>query len=246
MREFRNDSGRDFGSLSMCSRRSLMIKLAHRQHDDKPVAMVDLRPSADGTGLHLAKVGVKAAEAPETGRLLQVEYGVELPPELLAEFAAGVAADWPVGSDQAAAERIWDMFEREYLLREPVSALLVRCTVQRADISRADPWIALFNIRQSIGSAPENPALVVSGVLAAMGLEVSILSRHSQMLETSGLTIAYVKCLAGLPAWGVGIGGDLAAAALKAVLSAVNRAADCRSQEPSGTVAREAGYHQRV
>ena len=160
--------------------------------------------------------------AHEAGQLMLAEYGVEPPPELLAEFAAEGAARWRAGSGTAA--RIWDLFEREYLLREPVSALLIRCTAQRTDISRADPWIALFNIRQSIGTGQENPALVVSGFLTAMGLEVSILSRHSQVLETSGLTIAYVKCLAGLPAWGVGMGGDLAAASLKAVLSAVNRA----------------------
>ena len=153
------------------------------------------------------------------------EYGVEPPLDLLAEFAAGIGASWRARSDKAAAERIWDMFENKYLIREPVSALLVRCTTQGADASRADPWIALFNIRQSIGTRQENPALVVSGFLTAMGLDVSVLSMHSQVLETSGLTIAYVKCLAGLPAWGVGIGGDLTAASLKAVLSAVNRAA---------------------
>jgi 2-isopropylmalate synthase len=175
------------------------------------------------TELALAETGLKAAEACGACRLKLAEYGIEPPPELLAEFAARGAAGWRADLARMAAEEIWEAFEREYLLREPVSALLIRCTTRHADMSRADPWIALFNIRQSIGTEQQNAALVVSGFLTAMGLDVSILRRHSQVMETSGLTITYVECLAGLPAWGVGMGGDLASASVKAVLSAVNR-----------------------
>lgn len=203
-----------------------MTESAHRLRADEPLATEASRPSVDKADRRLAAVGLTTAEVPDPGRLLLVVYGVEPPLELLAEFAAGVRASWLARPDKAAAEQLWDMFECEYLIREPVSALLVRCTTQRADVTRADPWIALFNIRQSIGAGQENPALAVSGFLTAMGLDVSVLSKHSQVL-TSGLTIAYVKCLAGLPAWGVGIGSDLTAASLKAVLSAVNRAGYC-------------------
>jgi hypothetical protein len=127
------------------------------------------------------------------------------------------------------------------LLREPVSGLLVRCTARRGDLNQADPWIALFNIRQSIATRQENPALVVSGFLTAMGMDVNVLSRHSQVLETDGLTIAYVKCMAGLPAWGVGMGGDLASASLKAVLSAVNRAGLLTAGHRNQEAERESG-----
>jgi 2-isopropylmalate synthase len=181
-------------------------------------------PSAHDADPHIGDVGLTTAEAREAGRVILAEYGIEPPPDLLTEFAARSAAAWRADSDKSAAERLWETFEREYLLREPVSALLIRCTAPRADISQSDPWIALFNIRQSIGTARENPALVVSGFLTSMGVDVSVLRRHAQVLGTNGLTIAYVKCLAGLPAWGVGMGGDLASASLKAVLSAVNRA----------------------
>jgi hypothetical protein len=218
-----------------------MTELAHHLRADKPTAMGGPRPSADEAGRRLAEVGLNAGEACEAGRLILAEYGVEPPPELLAEFTIGLGTGRRIGSGKAAAERIWELFEREYLLREPVSALLIRCTARRAGISRADPWIALFNIRQSIGNGGENSALVISGFLTAMGLDVSIVSKHSQVLETSGLTIAYVKCLAGPPAWGVGIGGDLAAASLKAVLSAVNRARVLTSDHLSREAVRDSG-----
>jgi 2-isopropylmalate synthase len=199
-----------------------MTELARRLRADRQAATGSPCRSAGEAGRRLAADGPTAAEAPDPGRLL-LEFGVRPPPELLAEFAAGVGASWRACPDHVAAEQLWDMFERQYLIRESASVLLVRCT-QRADRCRTDPWIALFNIRQSVGMGQESPALAVSGFLTAMGLDVTVLSRHSQTLETSGLTIAYVKCLAGFPAWGVGIGGDLSAASLKAVLSAVNRA----------------------
>ena len=206
--------------------------------------------SAHKAELRPTDVDVTAAEARKASRLILAEYGVEPPLELLIEFAAICQADWQADSDKTAVERVWELFEREYLLCEPVSALLMRCTGPRADISYADPWIALFNIRQSIGTGRENPALVVSGFLTAMGVDVSILSRHSQMLGTNGLTIAYVKCLAGLPAWGVGIGGDLATASLKAVLSAVNRAgmptAGHSGLEPRRKAARRPARHRQA
>ena len=227
-----------------------MTELAHPPRTDKPVAVGGPRPSAHEAGLRPAEAGLKGAEAREARRLELAEYGVEPPPELLAEFTAGGEAGWRADSDKTAAERTWDAFEREYLLREPVSALLIRCTTGRADMGRADPWIALFNIRQSIGTGQENPALVVSGFLTAMGLDVSILSKHSRVMEPSGLTIAYIKCLAGHPAWGVGMGGDLASASLKAVLSAANRsallAAGNRGGEQRGSVTKEAARQQRA
>jgi 2-isopropylmalate synthase len=225
-----------------------MTELAHPLRAGKSEAAGGPQPSAHDAGLRLAEASLKVPEACGACRLMLAEYGFEPPPELLAEFAAGGKAGWRTDLGKTAAEQIRDAFEHEYLLREPVSALLIRCTTLRADMSRADPWIALFNIRQSIGTGQENAALVVSGFLTAMGLDVSIISRHSQVMETSGLTIAYVKCLAGLPAWGVGMGGDLASASLKAVLSAVNRAgmlaAGRRGGERRGSVPREAARHQ--
>src|ERR1700678_964243 len=129
-----------------------MTELAHPPRTDKPVAVGGPRPSAHEAGLRPAEAGLKGAEAREARRLELAEYGVEPPPELLAEFTAGGEAGRRADSDKSAAERRWDAFEREYLLREPVSALLIRCTTGRADMGGADPWIALFSIRQSIGT----------------------------------------------------------------------------------------------
>jgi 2-isopropylmalate synthase len=160
----------------------------------------------------------------DVGRVMEAVHGLDLPAGLRGEFAEVVQACTDAVGSELSADQMWDTFEREYLLRVPASALLVRCSARRANMSPADPWIAMFGIRQSIRTAHDNPALVVAGTLAAMGLDVTILSRYSQVQGTSGLTVVYVQCVAGFPAWGVGLGGDLTAACLKAVLSAVNRA----------------------
>jgi isopropylmalate/homocitrate/citramalate synthase len=166
----------------------------------------------------------------KVGRIMQAEYGLDLPAGLRTEFA-GIVQTWAdTSGDEASADRMRDLFELEYMIREPASALLMRCSTRSPGLSPADPWIALFKIRQSIRTAEENPALVVDGVLSAMGLEVTILRRHSQLLQNSGLIAVYVHCMAGGKAWGVGIGSDPIAASLKAVLSAVNRADARRSR----------------
>ena len=82
------------------------------------VAMDGMRSSAGVVGPRLAEVGLNTADACKAGSLLLLEYGVEPPPELLGEFAAVIGTGWRVGSDTAAAEQIWDMFEREYLLAQ--------------------------------------------------------------------------------------------------------------------------------
>jgi 2-isopropylmalate synthase len=154
---------------------------------------------------------------------------ISLPPGLRAEFEGIVQARADSCASEVSAAEIWEMFEREYLLREPASALLTRCS-SRAHPRTADPWVTLFNIRQSIGTTQDNAALVVAGTLTAMGLDVTILSRYSEVLEASGLTAVYVQCLTGFPVWGAGLGGDLTTASLKAVLSAVSRAELKRQQ----------------
>jgi 2-isopropylmalate synthase len=170
-----------------------------------------------------------AATAAATQRFDGCLPGLDLPPGLRAEFAALVQARADAGAGEMSAVEMWDMFEREYLLREPASALLIRCSA-RPHARPADPWMTLFNIRQSIGIGEDNATLVVAGTLTALGLDAAVLRRYSQMLEASGLIAVYVECLSGFRVWGAGLGGDLTGASLKAVLSAVSRAELKRAQ----------------
>jgi 2-isopropylmalate synthase len=160
----------------------------------------------------------------DVDRIMRAEHGLDLPAGLRAEFAGIVRAFADASGHAVSADQMRDMFELEYMVREPASALLMRCSARCADLSPADPWFTLFKLRQSIRATEDNAVLIVAGTLAAMGLDVIVLSRYSQLLQGSNLTAVYVHCVAGVQAWGVGIGGDLTAASLKAVLSAVNRA----------------------
>lgn len=194
-------------------------------------------PAGDKAGLYElpAQAGCEEIETPcpLTGldhllaiRIGQVmaKHGLDLPSGLRAEFARILLAGAASATEQIPADQLSDAFGREYMVREPGSALLLRCTVGRPRLSPADPWITLFDIRQSMCVTEANPALVVAATMTALGFDVTILSRHYHQLEPGGLFIVYAECLAGCRAWGAGIGGDLTSALLKAVLSSVCRA----------------------
>ena len=172
-----------------------------------------------GTGHRLMPAG----EATRIGQAM-ARHGLHLPSGLRAEFAQILLAGASPASRPLPADQLSGAFDREYMVREPGSALLLRCTAGRRRLRPADPWITLFDIRQSMCVTQDNPALVVAATLTALGLDVTILSRHSHRLEPGGLLIVYAECLAGCRAWGAGIGGDLTSALLKAALSSVCRA----------------------
>src|SRR5579859_4741537 len=148
-------------------------------------------------------IAAAAGPSAEIAHVMRAEHGLDLPAGLQAEFAGMVRACAELSGNPVSADQMWDMFEREYLLREPASALLMRCSTRYSNLSPADPWIALFKIRHTIRAAEDNPLLIVAGTLAAMGLDVVILSRYSQLVESTDLTVVYAHCVVGSPVWGV-------------------------------------------
>jgi 2-isopropylmalate synthase len=165
---------------------------------------------------------------------MQAESGLRLPPGLRAEFCKIIRSRAPGRRDTGLRDR----FEDEYLLREPLSALLIRFTTGHAHCSIADPWIGLYQMRQAIAGLEAHPGEAFAEYLTAMGAPITILDEHSQLIDGTAETAVYLKCLAGPTVWGVGIASEFATATLKAVLSAANRAnleSDSRSRPyPAG------------
>jgi 2-isopropylmalate synthase len=161
---------------------------------------------------------VTVREHLDVGLIMQDTYGLRLPTELRAEFGGVIEGR----ADSAA--RIRDLFDEEYLLREPASALLIRCAARRTHCGLSDPWIGLYMMRQFIDGPEKDPSSALARTLTARGVPVSVLGRYSHTIEASGEAAVYLHCLAGSRAWGVGIARESGAATLKALLSAVNRA----------------------
>jgi 2-isopropylmalate synthase len=194
------------------------------QASEIPQPIVSGDSGCTGRGRAAVSVAGYQSVAASVGSIMKAEHGLSLPPELQIEFSKAVQGCPDIDRNAICAEQIWDIFNAEYLLRELASALLIRCTARRADMSLADPWIGLYMIRQSIHRPEDDPSSAFAETLTAMGVRVNILDRYAQLVETSGQTAVYLRCMVSSPVWGVGIAGDVATATLKALLSAVNRA----------------------
>ncbi len=162
--------------------------------------------------------------------LLESEFGIELPKDLQREFGplANDAVD--LLGREVTGEELRDMFFREYIERTAPWALVH---------FHADGIDGVFNCR---ASAQRDGAMVKltgqgNGPIAAFvhalheagtaRFEVADFKQHALSAGTEASAIAYIqiKLPDGHTKWGAGVDTNIELASIKAVLSAVNRAA---------------------
>ena len=162
--------------------------------------------------------------------LLESEFGIELPKDMQREFG-------PLANDEV------DRLGRE------VSAAELRGMFWREYVERTEPWElvhfhadgvdGVFHCRASVHRAGVEVKLAGEGngpiaafvhALAGSGgpkFEIANFKQHSLSSGTEASAIAYiqVKLADGTTKWGAGVDTNIELASIKAVLSAVNRAA---------------------
>ncbi len=162
--------------------------------------------------------------------LLESEFGIELPKDMQREFG-------PIAND------LVDALGRE------VSAPELRAMFWREYVERTSPWELIhfhadgvdgvFHCRASVRNAGREVKLTGEGngpiagfvqALAANGapaFEVTNFKQHSLSSGSEASAIAYIqiKLTDGRVKWGAGVDTNIELASIKAVLSAVNRAA---------------------
>ena len=162
--------------------------------------------------------------------LLESEFGIELPKDMQREFG-------PIANDlvdalgrEVRADELRAMFWREYIERTSPWELIH---------FHADGVDGVFRCRASVRSAGREVKLAGEGngpiagfvhALAASGVpafEVVNFKQHSLSSGTEASAIAYIqiKLADGRVKWGAGVDTNIELASIKAVLSAVNRAA---------------------
>jgi 2-isopropylmalate synthase len=142
--------------------------------------------------------------------VMKTEHGLDLPRRLQIEFARVVQAHTDTAGGELAADRMWDIFSREYLSPGAGHAAWWSEATPTSDTAAA--------VRQEI-----EPVSAVADRLDAAGLDVTVLDGHSHTVAATGQTAVYVHCLIDSPVWGVGMDHDPVTAAVKAVMSAVGR-----------------------
>ncbi len=124
---------------------------------------------------------------------------------------------------------MWAVFDAEYLSRRTPIALNSLHTSSAADV---DDELAV-NVyvdgeKRSLTGHGNGPIAAFVDALASVGHDVRVLDYAEHALSSGGdaRAAAYVECAIGERIlWGVGVDANIVTASLKAVVSAVNRAA---------------------
>ena len=199
-----------------------------KQHWDVPYLAVD--PSDLGREYReVIRVNSQSGKG-GVAYLLESEFGIELPKDMQREFGP-IANDLVDGlGREVRADELRTMFCREYVERTSPWELIH---------FHADGVDGVFHCRASVQNAGREVKMTGEGngpiagfvqALAANGapaFEVTNFKQHSLSSGSEASAIAYIqiKLTDGRVKWGAGVDTNIELASIKAVLSAVNRAA---------------------
>jgi 2-isopropylmalate synthase len=134
---------------------------------------------------------------------------------------------------EVPSDEIWDIFLDEYLPNptNPWGRLALRghrneATVDGLDALSVD--VVVDGAERTLSGTGNGPIAAFVTALAQEAIEVRVLDYHEHAMSSGGdaRAAAYVECAVGdRVLWGVGVDANIVTASLKAVVSAVNRAA---------------------
>ncbi|MGH3582876.1 MAG: alpha-isopropylmalate synthase regulatory domain-containing protein, partial [Mycobacterium sp.] len=163
--------------------------------------------------------------------ILKADHGLVLPRRLQVEFSKAIQTITDGEGGEVSPKAIWDVFSDEYL--KPITPLeRMRQKVDAAEVDGGTDTITatvLINGEErEIVGAGNGPLAAFCDALGAVGFDVNVLdySEHAMSSGEEAQAAAYVEAsIAGKTVWGVGIATSITTASLRAVVSAVNRAA---------------------
>ncbi|KWX01935.1 2-isopropylmalate synthase [Carbonactinospora thermoautotrophica] len=161
--------------------------------------------------------------------IMKSEHQLDLPRRLQIEFSRAIQAHTDAEGGEVTPEEMWEIFQGEYLTLDGPLALLSHHTssaVEEKDQLTVDLRVA--GEPQTLTGTGNGPIAAFVDALATVGYEVRVLDYHEHALSAGGdaRAAAYLECEIGdCVLWGVGIDANIVTASLKAVVSAVNRAA---------------------
>jgi 2-isopropylmalate synthase len=170
--------------------------------------------------------------------IMKSEHNLDLPRRLQIEFSRVVQDYTDAGGGEVTPDQLWDVFQREYL--SPTEPLELRSVESATGSGRRDSVTATVvndGVERQITGEGNGPVSAYVDAISALEHHVRVLDYHEHALSAGGdaLAAAYVECevaaregIGGEDSevvWGVGMDANIVTASLKAVSSAVNRAA---------------------
>ncbi|HEX4699183.1 MAG TPA: 2-isopropylmalate synthase [Actinomycetes bacterium] len=161
--------------------------------------------------------------------VMRTEHHLDLPRRLQIEFSQAVQARTDANGGEVSPAQMWAVFEAEYLSATTPVALNSHHTSSVADADdELDVNVLVDGVKKQLRGIGNGPIAAFVNALHSVGFDVRVLDYAEHALSAGGdaRAAAYVECAIGERIlWGVGIDANIVTASLKAVVSAVNRAA---------------------
>jgi 2-isopropylmalate synthase len=163
--------------------------------------------------------------------IMKSEHNLDLPRRLQIEFSKAVQAHTDAGGGEVSPNRLWEIFQFEYL--EPDSPLRLAsvstASTENGQTSLTAQVLADGSV-QTITGEGNGPVSAFVDAISTLDHHVRVLDYTEHALSSGGdaLAAAYVECEVGegedsMVVWGVGMDANIVTASLKAVTSAINR-----------------------
>jgi 2-isopropylmalate synthase len=166
--------------------------------------------------------------------IMKADHGLALPRRLQIEFSQVIQkiAEGSAGEGgEVTSKEMWDAFSDEYLTPiRPLERMKQRVDASEDDngVTRIVATVKVDGAETEINGSGNGPLAAFVDALGHIGFDVAVLdySEHAMSGGEDAQAAAYVEAtVAGRTVWGVGIAPSITTASLRAVVSAVNRAA---------------------
>ncbi|MBV9089095.1 MAG: 2-isopropylmalate synthase [Mycobacteriaceae bacterium] len=163
--------------------------------------------------------------------IMKADHGLALPRRLQIEFSQAIQKITDGEGGEVTPKEMWDVFSAEYLTPvRPLERVRQRVIAAEEDggTDRIEATVRIDGVETDIRGEGNGPLAAFVHALAGVGIDVQVLdyAEHALSAGDDARAAAYVEAsIGGRTVWGVGIATSITTASLRAVVSAVNRAA---------------------
>ncbi|MEU4651545.1 2-isopropylmalate synthase [Nocardia fluminea] len=163
--------------------------------------------------------------------IMKTDHGLVLPRRLQIEFSQAIQAITDGEGGEVTPKEMWDVFATEYLNPIlPLERIKQKVTAAETDggVDSIVVTVKVEGVEHEISGSGNGPLAAFIDAIATVGFDVRVLdySEHAMSAGDDAQAAAYVEVAIGdKVVWGVGIATSITTASLRAVVSAVNRAA---------------------
>jgi 2-isopropylmalate synthase len=163
--------------------------------------------------------------------VMKTDHGLALPRRLQIEFSRVIQQLTDGEGGEVTPKEMWDAFADEYLNPiRPLERMHQKLIAAETDdgTDRIEAVVKVDGVETEIAGSGNGPLAAFVDALSRVGVQVNVLdySEHAMSAGEEAKAAAYVEAQIGdRTVWGVGIAPSITTASLRAVVSAVNRAA---------------------